>query len=121
MKKHIILILISIVSYSCANISREQKVEENCFFVLDAVSQVAVVYDKRNEHLLQMIDELKNHREVNIDNLNAINRLSIESDKRIKKSVADLQKRQSEFQKEEIFETSINYLLKANEIEQKIP
>jgi hypothetical protein len=121
MKQTIILFLIIIQFISCNKRTKEQKIEENCFVVLYSVSYVADVCDKRNIHLTQLLNEIKNGLEIDKENIKEIEKLSKEINKRVKVSLNKLNDKYKENENEEIFKASIKYLNKINELEDKIP
>ena len=83
MKQTIILFLIIIQFISCNKRTEEQKIEENCFVVLYSVSYVADVNDKRNIHLTQLLNEIKNGLKIDKENIKEIEKLSKEINKRV--------------------------------------
>jgi hypothetical protein len=121
MKQTIILFLIIIQFISCGTNKKEMKIEENCYDVLYSVSYVTVVFDKRNIRLSQLLNEIKNNAKIDKDNIKEIEKLSIEIKKRVKVSLNKLNEKYKENKNEKIFEISLKYLSKVNDLEEKLP
>jgi hypothetical protein len=121
MKRHLILLLLFLQSISCNTNDKYKTIDENCYIVLNSVSNVIVIYDERNAFLTKMLNEIRNESKINAENLLKIEKLTKEIQQRLTTSLKILETKHILNRNEEIFDVSIKYLKKVEELEKIVP
>ncbi|TBX65199.1 hypothetical protein EZL74_12470 [Flavobacterium silvisoli] len=121
MKQNVFLFLAIMQFISCNTTKQKNIADENCYIVLNSVSNVISVGDKRDVCLTQMIDEVRNGKKVDAENLKKLQNLQKEINKRLLESLKNLETESAKNKNEKIFDVSIQYLKKIQNMERQFP
>jgi hypothetical protein len=121
MKKKVIFLLVLMQFISCNTTKKNDFADENCSIILNSVNSVIYLGEKRDAYLDQLIDEVKNGKKTDAKNVSEIQKLEKEINKTLTENLKILKIEFAKNKSEKVFDVTIQYLTKVQELERQFP
>ena len=106
---------------SCNTTKKKDFTDENCSIILNSVNSVIYLGEKRDACLDQLIDEVKTGKKTDAKNVSKIQNIEKEINKTLTENLKILKLEFAKNKSEKVFDITIQYLTKVQEMEKQFP